>query len=167
MPKIEKTQTGVQNRGDPESPLLTQDEELAATVSAYLDGEPVALLSCMEHYIEEHRRGAFAIGAPNDDVARVTGRPAESFETVARRLAALPANRRSPSRTLREFARFLAMPFARVPNTQHYLRGLQIVAPAAPQYTGDSAVWRREHGIAETKTAANGAATLSSLSTAA
>ena len=122
--------------------------------AAYLDGSPVALLSCMELYVEEHRRGAFAIGAPNDDVARVTDRPAESFETVARRLAALPANRRSPSRTLREFARFLAVPFARVPNTRRYLRGLHIIAPAAPQYTGESAVWRRERGIAETETAA-------------
>jgi uncharacterized protein YbjT (DUF2867 family) len=125
--------------------------------AAYLDGYPAALLSCMEHYIEEHRRGAFAIGAPNDDVARVTGRPPESFESVARRLAALPANRRSPSRTLREFARFMAVPFARAPNRGRYLRGLQIVAPAAPQYTGESAVWRREHGVAETETAATAA----------
>jgi uncharacterized protein YbjT (DUF2867 family) len=130
--------------------------------AAYLDGYPAALLSCIEHYIEEHRRGAFAIGAPNDDVARVTGRPPESFESVARRLAALPANRRSPSRTLREFARFMAVPFARAPNRGRYLRGLQIVAPAAPQYTGESAVWRREHGIAETETAAT-AATVTAL----
>jgi NAD(P)H dehydrogenase (quinone) len=121
---------------------------------AYLDGHPVALLSCMEHYIEEHRRGAFAIGAPNDDVARVTGRPAESFETVARRLAAPAANRRSTSRTLHELAGFLALPFARVPNMQRYLRDLQIAAPAATQYAGESAVWRREHGISETETAA-------------
>lgn len=122
--------------------------------AAYLYGSPVALLTCMEHYIEEHRRGAFALGAPNDDVTRVTGRPAESFEIVARRLAALPANRRSPSRTLREFGRFMAIPFARGPNRRQYLRGLQMVAPAVPRYTSDSAVWCREHGIAETKTAA-------------
>ncbi len=126
--------------------------------AAYLDGSPVALLSSMEHYIEEHRRGAFAIGAPNDDVARVTGQRAESFETVARRLAALPANRRSASRTVREFARFLTIPFARVPNTRRYLRGLHIAPPAAPQYAGESAVWRREHGIADTETAATTAA---------
>jgi NAD(P)H dehydrogenase (quinone) len=125
--------------------------------AAYLDGHPVAMLSCMEHYIEEHRRGAFAIGAPSDDVACVTGRPAESFETVARRLAALPAYGRSVSRSLRELASFLAVPFARGPNTRRYLRGLRIVAPADPQYTGESPVWRREHGIGETETAATGA----------
>src|SRR5262249_11939986 len=39
MPKIEKTQTGVQKCGDSEISLLAQDEALAATVSAYLDGD--------------------------------------------------------------------------------------------------------------------------------
>jgi anti-sigma factor RsiW len=39
MPKIEKTQTGVQKCEEPGISLLAQDEELAATVSAYLDGE--------------------------------------------------------------------------------------------------------------------------------
>lgn len=122
--------------------------------AAYLDGQPIALLSCMEHYVEEHRRGAFSVATPNNHVAQVTGQPPESFETVARRLAALPANRRSPSRTLGEFARFLAVPLARGPNTRRYLRGLQIVAPAAPQYAVESALWRREHGFAETESEA-------------
>ena len=134
--------------------------------AAYLYGEPLALLSCVEHYAEEHRRGAFAIGAPTDDVVRVTGRPPESFEAVARRLAALPENRRSPSRTLREFARLMWLPFARVPNIRRYVRGLQIAAPAATQYSGESATWRREHGVTEGALQAP-AAEPSTLSTAA
>jgi hypothetical protein len=134
--------------------------------AAYLYGEPLALLGCMEHYIEEHRRGAFAIGAPTDDVVRVTGRPPESFEAVARRLAALPENRRSASRTLREFARFMWLPFARVPNIRRYVRGLQIATPAETQYSGESAAWRRAHSV--TETALRGpAAEPSTLSTAA
>jgi uncharacterized protein YbjT (DUF2867 family) len=116
---------------------------------AYRDGHPMALLSCMEHYIEEHRRGAFAIRAPNDDVLHVTGRPAESFEAVARRLAALPENRRSASRALREFARFMSGSFVRGPNIRRYMRGLHIAAPAVPQYCGASAVWQREHPVSE------------------
>jgi len=39
MPKIEKTQSGVQKCEELGISLLAQDEELAATVSAYLDGE--------------------------------------------------------------------------------------------------------------------------------
>jgi len=134
--------------------------------AVYLDGEPLALVSCMEHYIEEHRRGAFAIGAPNDDVECVTGRPAESFEAVARRLAASPENRRAALRTLRSFASFMWLPFARGPNVRRYMRGLQISAPAAPQYSVESAVWQREHVVTETEFRAS-AAERSSLSTAA
>jgi len=134
--------------------------------AAYLYGEPLALLGCLEHYNEEHRRGAFAIGAPTDDVVRVTGRPPESFEAVARRLAALPENRSSASRTLREFARFMWLPFARVPNIRRYVRGLHIATPAATQYSGESAAWRREHSVTETALLAS-AAEACTLSTAA
>jgi hypothetical protein len=97
---------------------------------------------------------------------RVTGRPPESFEAVARRLAALPENRRSASRTLLEFARFMWLPFARVPNIRRYVRGLHIAAPAATQYSGESTAWRREHSIAETALRAY-AAEPSTLTTAA
>ena len=37
----------------------------------------------------------------------VTGRPAEDFETIARRYAALPHNRRTLGNSLRELARFV------------------------------------------------------------
>jgi anti-sigma factor RsiW len=39
MPKTEKSHSGVQMGGEPGMSLLAQDDELAATVSAYLDGE--------------------------------------------------------------------------------------------------------------------------------
>jgi uncharacterized protein YbjT (DUF2867 family) len=118
--------------------------------AAYLDGQPLALLATMAHYLEEHRRGAFTLGAPNDDVQRVTGRAAETFEAVARRFAALPSNRRSTANTLREFARFLAIPFVPLPSLPRYLRGLQTAAPARSEYTGESMTWRREHGFVRT-----------------
>jgi hypothetical protein len=113
---------------------------------AHLDGHPLVLLAAMAHYVEEHRRGAFSVGAPNDDVQRVTGRAPESFETVARRHAARPENRRSAARTLIEFTRFMATPFARMPDLERYMRGLHAGAPAKPQYTDESSVWQREHG---------------------
>jgi hypothetical protein len=170
----------------PTGPALLSGEDMASVLSrvfsrtvrlvptplwlfrkvAYLGGYPLALLGSMEHYLEEHRRGAFAIGAPNDDVVRVTGRPPESFEAVVRRLAALPENRRSASHTLREFARFMWVPFARVPNIRRYVSGLHIAARAATQYSGESKVWRREHSVTETALRAS-AAEPSTLSTAA
>lgn len=120
---------------------------------AHLDGQPPALLSCMAHYVEEHVRGTFARGAPNDVVAQVTGRAPESFESVARRVAARPENRPGAARTLREFARFLALPFARTPNLRRYLHGLHIPPPAVAQYADESAVWRREHPDRESEAA--------------
>ena len=116
--------------------------------AAYRQGHSLALLSTMAHYVEEHRRGAFALAAPNDDVTRATGRPAESFETVARRHAALPANRRSAAHTRQEILRSLLLPFAPAPKTRRYLQGLRLAESPAPQYCNESPTWRREHGLA-------------------
>lgn len=115
--------------------------------AAHSRGYPLALLSNMAHYGEEHRRGAFAMSAPNDDVARVTGRPAESFETVVRRHAALPENQRSRASTWREMLRSLQLPFMPSPPIKRHLQGLELHVPASTQYCGESPVWRREHGI--------------------
>ena len=48
-------------------------------------------ISNMRHFVEEHRGGAFAIGAPTDHVEQVTGRAAEEFEVTARRYLENPA----------------------------------------------------------------------------
>ena len=39
-------------------------------------------------YVEEYRRGTFAVGGPTDAVEAVGGRPPETFETIARRVVA-------------------------------------------------------------------------------
>jgi hypothetical protein len=53
------------------------------------------LMSGLRHYVEDHKQGAFALSAPTDDVLEVTGRPAEDFETTARRYAARPEAQRT------------------------------------------------------------------------
>src|SRR6202045_3759355 len=72
--------------------------------TARMGGLPIDLTSGVRYYIDDHKRGAFELGAPTTDVLEVTGQPAEDFETIARRYAALPRNRRTPGRWLREFA---------------------------------------------------------------
>ena len=37
------------------------------------------LVSNLRHCVEDHKQGAFALSAPNNDVLEVTGRPAEDF----------------------------------------------------------------------------------------
>ena len=116
--------------------------------AAHLAGQPMALLSNMEYYGEEHRRGAFAMGAPNDDVERATGRRAETFEELVRRHATYPQNQRGAANMRSELLRSLILPFASTPNTKRYVKGLHLHAPAAPKYCGESEIWRREHGFA-------------------
>ncbi|HEY6327742.1 MAG TPA: NmrA family NAD(P)-binding protein [Blastocatellia bacterium] len=115
--------------------------------TARLGGLPIDLVSGVRYYIEDHKRGAFEVGAPTSDVLDVTGRPAEDFETIARRYAARPGNQRTVGNWLRQFAQFMAAPLSPSFNLDRYDRELRRPFPSEPQFTEDSEVWRREHGI--------------------
>ena len=110
-------------------------------------GLPIDVISAVRYYIEDHKRGAFELGAPTNDVLEVTGRAAENFETIARRYAVLPRNRPTLANRLREFAQFLITPLRPGPNLDRYDRELRRPFPLAPQFAPDSEVWRREHSI--------------------
>src|SRR5215470_9872241 len=112
-----------------------------------MDGFPSDVISAIRYYIDDHKRGAFEAGAPTTDVLEVTGRPAEDFETIARRYAALPGNRPSFAHRLRELAQFIVAPISPGPNLDRYDRGLRRPVPSTPQLALDSDVWRREHII--------------------
>lgn len=111
-------------------------------------GFPIDLISGVRYYIEDHKRGAFEIGAPTHDVLEVTGRAAEDFETIARRYAAMPHNRRTPGNRLRELARVLTTPLIRRVDLDRYDRELRRPFPSEPQFAPQSPIWRREHAIA-------------------
>jgi uncharacterized protein YbjT (DUF2867 family) len=113
--------------------------------TARLGGLPIDLISSVRYYIDDHKRGAFELGAPTTDVLDVTGQPAEDFETIARRYAALPLNRPTLGNRLRQFAQFLFAPLGPSFNFERYERELRRPFPSAPQFAPDSKVWRREH----------------------
>jgi NAD(P)H dehydrogenase (quinone) len=77
----------------------------------------------------------------------VTGRPAENFETIARRYAALPRNQRSFSNWLREFVQFMLAPLSSGFALDRFDRELRCPFPSVPRFATDSKVWRREHAI--------------------
>lgn len=110
-------------------------------------GLPVDVISGVRYYIEDHRRGAFELGAPTSDVLDVTGRPAEDFETIARRYAARAANQRTLGNRLRAIRRLLIGPLRRDVDLDRYDRELRRPFPSAPQFAPQSDIWRREHGI--------------------
>ena len=115
--------------------------------AARMDGYTIDVMSGVRYYIEDHRRGAFELGAPTADVLEVTGRRAEDFETIARRRVALPRNTPTFGNRLREFAEFFVTPFGPGFNLDRYDRELRRPLPSMPRYATDSAVWRREHAI--------------------
>jgi hypothetical protein len=116
--------------------------------TARMGGYPTDVLSGVRYYIEDHKRGAFEVGAPTTDVFDVTGRPAEDFETIARRYAASPSNQRTLGNWLRTFAQFMLAPLSPGINFDRYDRELRRPFPSEPQFAVDSKVWRREHAIA-------------------
>ena len=115
--------------------------------AARMYGISLDTLSNVRYYIEDHRRGAFEVGAPTNDVLDVTGRPAEDFETIARRYAALSPNQRTFSNWLREFTEFLIAPLTPGFNFDRYDRELRRPFPSEPQFAPESEVWRREHQV--------------------
>jgi NAD(P)H dehydrogenase (quinone) len=113
--------------------------------AATLDGLPIQLLSVLEHYFEEARRGTFEAGAPTDHVRQVTGRMPETFEAVARRHAQLPENQRSTAGFVKQLAKFMAVPLVPAPRIKAYLAGLHMPVPEHPTLAADSTTWRAEH----------------------
>jgi NAD(P)H dehydrogenase (quinone) len=118
--------------------------------AARMSGIPIDVLSGIRYYIDDHTRGAFELGAPTTDVLDLTGRPAEDFETIARRYATLPGNQRTFSNWLRTVGQFLITPLSPGLNLDRYDRELRRPFPSVPQFALDSKVWRREHAIADT-----------------
>jgi hypothetical protein len=121
---------------------------------ARMAGLPIDVLSNVRYYIDDHRRGAFELGAPTTDVLDVTGRSPEDFETIARRYAAQPGNQRTLGNWLREFAQFMIAPLSPGFNFDRYDRELRRPFPSQPQAAPESKVWRREHGVTDPATSA-------------
>jgi uncharacterized protein YbjT (DUF2867 family) len=116
-----------------------------------MNGFPIEVISEIRYYIEDHRRGAFEVGAPTNDVLEVTSRLPEDFETIARRYAAMQRNRRSRTNARRELARFLVTPLSLGFDLHRYDRELRRPFPSRPQFAPESAIWQREHAVARTE----------------
>jgi uncharacterized protein YbjT (DUF2867 family) len=117
--------------------------------AARMAGMSIDLMSNVRYYVDDHKRGAFELGAPTTDVLDVTGRSPEDFETIARRYAAQPRNEHTLVNWLREFAQFLLVPLTPGFNFDRYDRELRRPFPFEPQFAPESKVWRREHAISD------------------
>jgi uncharacterized protein YbjT (DUF2867 family) len=122
--------------------------------AARLQDSSAFLLSGLRYYVEDHKQGAFAFAAPNDDVREATGGPAEDFETTARRYAAAPEVQRTFGNGLRAFAQFMRIPFSHGYDLDRYDRGLGFPAPPEPRLAMADERWK----AARQRAAAAGAA---------
>jgi len=117
--------------------------------AARMAGMSIDVMSNVRYYIDDHRRGAFELGAPTTDVLDITGRSPEDFETIARRYAAQPRNQQTLGNRVRELAQFMIAPLSPGFNLDRYARELRRPFPSAPQLAPEGKVWRREHGVAD------------------
>jgi len=104
------------------------------------------LVSNLRYYVQDHKQGAFALSAPTNDVLEVTGRPAEDFETTARRYAAWPEAQRNFVNWLRTFVDFMRTPLSLGYNPERLDRELRFPMPPAPRLAMANERWRVEHG---------------------
>ena len=114
--------------------------------AAKAQGKEPILLSGLRHYFQDHDRGAFAVGAPNDTIRELTGKDAEDFETIARRHAALRESRQSFGARLAAFARFMVVPILPGIDPVTYDRGQEQPVPPTPHLALDDADWKASHG---------------------
>lgn len=99
-------------------------------------------------YVRDHRQGAFELGASVTDVVpNLTGRPAESFETIAARYAAQPFARKTPYNMARMLARMAILPAVPQLRVDRYAREHGFPAAPEPRLSSQDSRWRAEHGI--------------------
>ena len=104
------------------------------------------LVSALRHYVEDVRNGAFAFeGGVTDTVEALTGTPAESFETTARRYAALPFARQSLGNRLKSLVKFSVMPLLPGYDLERLERQWGFPQPQKPTPSLADETWRREH----------------------
>lgn len=113
--------------------------------AARLRGLPAFDMSGFRFYVEDHKQGAFEFGAPTTDVLDVTGRPAEDFETTARRYAALPGAKRTFANGVKAFADFSRTPLAPGYDLDTYDSRMRFPVPPAPRFVMQDERWKAEH----------------------
>jgi len=103
-------------------------------------------VSCLRHYMEDMKRGTFSFeGGVTSVVEELTGTPAETFETTARRYAALPFARQNLGNRMRAIINFNLTPFYPGYDFARWDRRMRLPKPAQPSLAIDDAQWREAH----------------------
>jgi len=116
-------------------------------------GYPKVALSQLRHYMEEHKRTALTIDAPNNVVRDIGGRDPEDFETIARRyIAERPEAKRTMVNKLKAIKFFIKMLLTPSPDMDKYERDQGHPLIANPEYSSDSNEWLSTHEKTDSQT---------------
>ena len=119
---------------------------LFSKMARWRQGVDPFLLSAVRHYAEDMRNGTFVFeGGVTDTVEVLTGTPAESFETTARRYAALPFARPSLGNRLKALVGFAVTPLLPGYNLERRERQWGFSRPVKPTRSLQVERWRDEH----------------------
>lgn len=110
--------------------------------AARRQGVPAFDLDSLSYYVRDHLEGAFALGAPNDHVLLVTGKPAESFAVTAERYARSPKAVRTPARVAGAWLDFMRTPFGPGYDLADFERRAGFDRPAQPLFAMENPAWR-------------------------
>ena len=103
-------------------------------------------MSPLRYYLEDIKQGTFSFeGGVTNVVEELTGSPAESFETTARRYAALPFAQQTFSNRLKAFINFNITPFYRGYNFDKFDKQLALPVPPRPSLSIHDPYWIAEH----------------------
>lgn len=112
-------------------------------------------ISIFQNYIADNKSGAFEFeGGVNDVVAELTGTPAESFETTARRYAAMAFAQPTIGNRLRAIGNFMITPVMPGYNIDRLNRQWRFPMPPNPTPSIHDEEWRREHSLQNARQAA-------------
>ncbi|MHA7730912.1 NmrA family NAD(P)-binding protein [Mycobacterium sp. ML3] len=108
--------------------------------------DPLSVTAFLRYLEGDMKAGVFEFdGGVTDVLEDLTGIPAESFETTARRYAALPFARQTAANRLKALLKFLATPFLPGYNLSRLDRQWDMPVPPNPSLGIEDARWRDEH----------------------
>ena len=103
-------------------------------------------ISVLRYYMEDMKRGTFSFeGGVTHVVEELTGQPAESFETTARRYAALPYARQTFGNRMKAFIKFNLTPFYPGYNFDKWDKQMRFPKPTTPSLSIEDEQWRTVH----------------------
>jgi NAD(P)H dehydrogenase (quinone) len=99
------------------------------------------------HYLSDGTLGVFEVNAPTNAVLELTGKEAESFETITRRYAAMNFAQQTFSNKVKAITDFLKILITPPLNMAKHDVAMEYPMPKELKLSGNSSIWRQQHEI--------------------